>query len=334
MKIDAIKREIPEAISEDGGALVMIVNKNTVPLETSVKEAKEGLYVIGAEELILGQFQGLLKSMAAGVARDGHSRQLGDYLTMYAQPKGEVDLDQGWNPDVNKMQLKARLLNEMEIDITDWVFHDVTPGRVPFKLENASTGATDGVVDAGSAVHLNGDDLPREFRVEWSCEDKGGEVAAEKVSGDATRINLAADVLDELKDVRYNGKSIVFTVRGNKAKASVKATVQYAVAPIVTPTIEAMFSPGYESEGKVAKNARTINIDGEGFSGLTKDDIAFELNGEALTLPQTAIWTINDDWIEIDNGTTAMFTGTDGDMIKVTLSKSGCTDVEFTTTLG
>ena len=104
--------------------------------------------------------------------------------------------------------------------------------------------------------------------------------------------------------------------------------------PVVTPTIEAMFSPGYESEGKVAKNARTINIDGEGFSGLTKDDIAFELNGEALTLPQTAIWTINDDWIEIDNGTTAMFTGTDGDMIKVTLSKSGCTDVEFTTTLG
>ena len=332
MKIDAIKREIPEAISEDGGALVMIVNKNTVPLETSVKEAKEGLYVIGAEELILGQFQGLLKSMAAGVARDGHSRQLGDYLTMYAQPKGEVDLDQGWNPDVNKMQLKARLLNEMEIDITDWVFHDVTPGRVPFKLENASTGETDGVIEVGSAVHLNGDDLPRNFRVEWSCEDKGGEVAAAKVSGDATRINLAADVLAELGAERYNGKAIVFTVRGNKAKASVKATVHY-VAP-VPPTVETMFSPGFEADGQVAKNAMVINIDGANLSGLTKDNVAFTVNGEAVTIPSSAEWTVTDTRIAINNGVTAMLNGAEGDAIKVTLTKSGCEAVEFSTTLG
>ena len=33
-----------------------------------------------------------------------------------------------------------RLLDEIDVDITDWEFRDVTPGRTPFTLDSASTG--------------------------------------------------------------------------------------------------------------------------------------------------------------------------------------------------
>ena len=124
MIIDVIKREIPASFSEKGGCSYRIVNKITVPLESSIKEAKEMMSVVGDEIVVLAQFQGMLKSMAEGVQRDGIARQLGDYLTVYAQPYGEIDLDEGWDSSKAGFYLKARLLNEMEIDISSWTLRD------------------------------------------------------------------------------------------------------------------------------------------------------------------------------------------------------------------
>ena len=315
MIINAVKNQISSAISEKGGATVTLVKKVTIPLETSVREAKDGMYVIGSEELVRGQFQGLLRSMAEGVRRDGHSRQIGDYLTVYAQPIGEIDLDKGWDDEVNEMQLKARLLNEMEIDITSWVFNDVTVGRIPFKLENASSGATDGEIELGEAVHINGKDLPKEFRVEWTCEDKSGEVAAGKSSGDATRIDIDADQLDSLKSAAYNGKKITFKVRGNKANASVSATLKYVEIPV---TLTKFYDS--EHDNKIGENPRQLRIEGTGLANLTAADVSFDVAGDEWTPPASAPWNFTDSLITVGDGVTAMSSGgTSDDPFTVTV---------------
>ena len=253
MTHDIIKVEIPEEISEDGGASVRLVNKTTVPLDTSIKEALDGMYVIGNQEFIRGQFEGLVKSMAAGVQRDGHSRQLGDYLTLYAQPTGEVDLDKGWDPDVNKMVLKV-----------------------------------------GQAVHLNGVSLPNDARVEWevAAAGKSGKVDSAQISGDATRIDLAAEALSELAAEVYNGKTITFKVRGNKANASVKATLKYA-AP-AQPTITKVYSEGKEDTGKVASTISKLYIKGTGLNAYELNNLSLYGADDPLTIPAGASLTKTD----------------------------------------
>ena len=59
MTHDYIRQAIPEEISERGGALLRLVGGKTVPLETSIKEAKAAGYVLGDEELVKRQFDGL-----------------------------------------------------------------------------------------------------------------------------------------------------------------------------------------------------------------------------------------------------------------------------------
>jgi len=249
MTCDYIKQEIPEAISEEGGARVQMVNKNTVPLATSVREAKEGLYVLGDEQLIRGEFQGLFKSMATGVTRDGHSRQIGDFVTVYAQPEGPVDLERGWDPAVNSFRLKARLLNEMVLDITDWTFRDVTPGRVAFKLNSVSTGEMSGLIESSKSVHINGSNLPSvaTATVEWAIEGttQSGTIAAAKLTGDCDRIDIAADAMTSIVTQANDGKTIVFTVRGNFANAKISGLLKYV--PPADPTY-----PIETEDGKVA----------------------------------------------------------------------------------
>ena len=336
MTIDIIKKEIPEEISAEGGASLQIVNKVTIPLESSIKEAKEAMLVVGDELTVRAQFEGLIRSMALGVARDGHSRQLGDFLTVYAQPYGEIDLDKGWDESVNGFKLKARLLNEMEIDITDWTLRDVTPGRTPFRLYSASTGDQDKTVAVGSAVHLNGADLPAASAavVEWAVASKAksGTVLASKLAGDATRYDIAADALAELASAEYDGEEIVFIVRGNKAKASVKATLKYA-AP-VPPTITKLYSDA-RTDGKVAVNPKKLVIEGAALATATKDNVVFKCMDDVVSIPATASWTFEADRIIVDNGDVAMATGgTDGDDFSVTITKTGCDPVKFETELG
>ena len=71
MKKQYIKNPIPEQISEDGGASVVFVNKQTVPLDGAIDEALAGNYCTGQKTLIRNFFFGLMQSMADGVRRDG-----------------------------------------------------------------------------------------------------------------------------------------------------------------------------------------------------------------------------------------------------------------------
>ena len=52
MKKQYIKNPIPEAISEDGGASIVFVNKQTVPLDGAITEALAGNYCTGQKTLI------------------------------------------------------------------------------------------------------------------------------------------------------------------------------------------------------------------------------------------------------------------------------------------
>ena len=74
MKKKFIKRAIPAEISGKGGGYIQFVEKDTVPLDGVIVNAIDGSYCQGRPTLILAAIQGLLKSMARGVATDGHPR--------------------------------------------------------------------------------------------------------------------------------------------------------------------------------------------------------------------------------------------------------------------
>ena len=235
MRKQYIKQPIPEAISEDGGASIVFVNKQTVPLDGAITEALAGNYCTGQATLIRNFFFGLMQSMADGVRRDGHARQIANFLTVYPVFKGEIDMDRGYDPNVNGVMIRARLLNEMDLDITDWSFEDVTPGKRSFALTSCSTGEVIGEYRIGEIGHINGKELPstlmgEEIRVHWELEgtEMSGDIPAAKLSSETDRADIAADALAELASEEYDGKIIVFTVRGNFSSAKISATVKYA----------------------------------------------------------------------------------------------------------
>ncbi|MBQ0032422.1 MAG: hypothetical protein KBT68_06435, partial [bacterium] len=239
MKKKFIKRAIPAEISDKGGAYVQFVEKDTIPLDGVIVDAIDGSYCQGRPTLILAAIQGLLKSMARGVAADGHPRQIADYITVYLVVDGEIDLDRGFNPEVNSLKIRARLLNEMEIDITGWALEDVTPGRRSFTLASAYTGNVKGAWEIGESGEINGDNVPstrtgEAIRVDWAVEgtDKSGTIPADKVTSNISRIDIAADTLAELASEEYDGKTIVFTVRGNFSSAKISAKLKYVAPPL------------------------------------------------------------------------------------------------------
>ena len=268
MNIKVIKKLIPEEICEDGGASVIIVGKETVDLETSIDEAKDVLIVVGDKLLVKGIFVGLFTSTIKGIERDGNARQLGDFITLYPVPTGEFDLDKGWRPGVNGVRIRARLMNELELNVSNWEFEDVTPGRQAFTLASVECGEHQlGVVDFAHPVWINGKPLPRTdaIRVDWAVEgtDRRGTVAADKVTSTASRATLAADALDELKDAQYDGRTVVFTVRGNFASAKISATLKY-VAPEPTKRISIETMQAMD----VGEGASGIGIGGENFDAV------------------------------------------------------------------
>ena len=301
MKKKFIKRAIPAEISGKGGGYIQFVEKDTVPLDGVIVDAIDGSYCQGRPTLILAAIQGLLKSMARGVATDGHPRQVADYITVYLVVDGEIDLDRGFDPAVNSLKIRARLLNEMEIDITEWTFRDVTPGRVPFRLNSASTGERDHEVAVGEEVHLNGTELPPVggAKVEWAVEgtDKGGTVAAEKLAGDCDRIAIAADALAELASAEYDGKKVVFTVRGNFSSAKISATLRFAAPPPAPkPTLTNAHSPGCDPM-EVTMHEDVI-LDGTRLGGFERLVARHEEYAGEIELPAEGV-TASDDGTQL-----------------------------------
>ena len=233
-----IKHPIPEEITDKGGASVQLVQKQTIPLDGAIDAAIEAHYAIGQKEFIRNGVIGTMKSMAAGVRRDGRPRSIEGFLTVYPVFKGPVNLEKGFDPAVNKVQIRARLLNELELDISNWSFEDVTPGKKAFKLNSVKAGAVLNVVEVGEKIAVNGENLPstaagEELRVHWEVEgtDKSGDIPAAKMTSDVGRADIAADALAELASPAYDGKRIVFTARGNFSTAKIAATLRYAEPP-------------------------------------------------------------------------------------------------------
>ena len=237
------KIEISPELSEEGGATAVFVDKETTPLDGAIDDAIAGNYAIGNKALIRNTFFGLMLSMADGVRRDGRPRQVAGLITVYPVFKGPVDLEKGFDPDVNNVMIRARLLKEIDLDITKWTFEDVTPGKRAFRLTTVKAGLNDGEVVVGESVEINGKDVPNKdagepVSVSWALTDgsKSGEVAAEKISGNISRIDLAEGALTGLTAEDDEGKEIEFTVRGNFSNASIKGVVRAASAPTLVVT--------------------------------------------------------------------------------------------------
>ena len=129
---------------------------------------------------------------------------------------------------------------------------------------------------------------------------------------------------------------VVIETRGGNPDGNiqkVRKPVKYLKIAPAAPRATKMYTPSHEDEGKVAVHASMLYVIGSGLSGLTKDDVTFTLNGEALTIPSSATWTVTDTQIEINNGIEDMINGAVDDTIEVTITKSGFDPVTLSTTL-
>jgi len=236
MKVDYIRRDIPEEISEEGGAFIQLVGKNTVGLQSSIKEAIAHLYCVGEPSLIEGYFKAIMRSVFEGIQADGHPRSVGD-VQFYPVCGGQFDLDKGWDPLVNDVRIKARLVNGVTLDVSDWTFRDVTVGRVAFTVSRVSDGTTDGVVTSNKDVEINGANFPAksDLTVSWSCGTKGGDVAADKFTATVSRITIDKTAIASLTATE-NGMPFEVTVKGCYNKATKKAVYAHVTPPAPTVT--------------------------------------------------------------------------------------------------
>jgi len=234
MQIDYIRRNTPESFSEEGGAYIQIVNKQTTGLSASIEEARAALHVVGSAELIEGYFVGIMKSVFEGIRDDGHPRTVGD-ISFYPVCGGKFDLDKGWDPAVNDVRIKARLLNGVTLDVTDWTFRDVTEGRVAFSIDTISDGTTEGRVSTQSNVDVNCRNLPakEKISVSWVCGTKSVAVASDKFTADISRVTIDKSAFASLT-AEDDGKDITVILKGCYNKATKTAVVKYVPAPTIT----------------------------------------------------------------------------------------------------
>jgi len=234
MQVDYIRRDVPAEISEEGGAYIQIVGKNTVGLADSIREAIKHLYCIGEPSLIEGYFVGLMRSVFEGIKDDGHPRSVGD-IQFYPVCGGTFDLDKGWDPAVNDVRIKARLVNGVELDVTDWTFRDMTQGRVAFKIEKIGDGTEDGVVTTGKDIEINGSEFPAKelLSVSWRCGLKGNTVAEDKFTRTVSRLTIDKSILSTLA-ATDDGLPFEVTVKGCYNKAVKTGVVKYVAEPLLS----------------------------------------------------------------------------------------------------
>ena len=233
---DYMKIPTSGAISATDGAIAVFVNKKTIPLATTIREAIQNNYTIGQEAFLKNNFIGLCISAAEGVATDGRPRIVAGLVKFFLTPKGEIK-DGRWDPETNRLMLRVRLLKDVKLDTSAWTFNDVTPGRRQFTINTIRAGGVTGEYVIGQRGEVNGDRFPNTeqgetIRVDWAVEgtDKAGTLDPSLVTSNATRINIAESAFAELKAPEYEGKTLTITVRGNFANMKKSAVIRY-VAP-------------------------------------------------------------------------------------------------------
>ena len=101
----------------------------------------------------------------------------------------------------------------------------------------------------------------------------------------------------------------------------------------LAPIIDKLYSDA-RTDGKVAVNPKKLVIEGAALATATKDNVVFKCAGDVMSIPATASWTFEANRIIVDNGDDAVPTGgTEGDDFSVTITKSGCEAVAFTSYL-
>ena len=209
-----------------------IVGLKTLGDAEIVDEALRKAYVSGQANIILGNFCGVMKSMADSSRRDGNGRKIDSVCSIQPWLKGRLE-DPADPLDKSKVKvvLKARALKEMSIDVSDWTF--VIEGATGTVVVNAvSTGETVGEIVLGEAVHVTGKELAmgEGDTVSWEIPEDGrhGTVSPTKVTSDATRITLAADAFSGLvPGPDLDGKTMALTFMIGNRKAVKSAVLRY-----------------------------------------------------------------------------------------------------------
>ena len=264
-----IKIPFNEEITGKPGASVRFIEQHTVPLDTTVRDACDGLFVIGQQQLVKNNFLGLFKSMADGVRRDGKPRKIADFLRVYPVFTGAVDLDRGFDPAENSVYLDAELLKEMKLDISGWSLEDATEGRKPIAIESVK-GAEIGVVSAAHDTQINGRGLAGTHRVELRLEDgEAQSVDPAHVTGDVSRMDIARAALAALNRPENDGKRLTIIVRGNFANASRTVTLRCSATVATSPdgqsTVKALNGKASLAElGVVPSSPGEFKLVGEG----------------------------------------------------------------------
>ena len=88
------------------------------------------------------------------------------------------------------------------------------------------------------------------------------------------------------------------------------------------------------TDDKVAVRPQKLVVVGTGLDGLTKDAVEFKCMDDVMTIPASATWTFESNRIVVEYSDGTMDTGgTSGDEFSVTITKSGCDPVTYTTEL-
>ena len=200
-----------------GNVVAHVDNPKTLSNNETIDEAISLGYVKGDRTQIGYNAKGVLKAMIKGISKDGNGRKIDEMFSVQPYTQGRLD---DVTDDITKEKVtvvaRARALKELKLDDSDWtVTVEGTTGNL--RISSITTGESSGVITVGEAIAINGFGLALSEgdSVKWSVTgtDKSGTVASEHLSGDMTRLNIAAAALAELASAEYNGKTIVWTLK-------------------------------------------------------------------------------------------------------------------------
>jgi len=210
------------------------VDLKALDTAATVKEAIDKGYLVGKLELIVSVVSGVIRSMVAGVSRDGNGRKVDGIVSL--QPSLRCKLADNCEPvtkDNVEAKLRARVLSEGLVDATDWSF-TVEGATGSLNIESITTGEVMGEVVVGEAIDFNGTglNLTNAATLSWVANDgtqtKTGTVQKSALTCSENRITTAANVLASLTGDTWDGKTVVFNISDSGKTAIKSATLRVA----------------------------------------------------------------------------------------------------------
>ena len=201
-----------------GEHLVAAKNEEKV-LDTNatVNEAIDYGYVMGKPAQIEYNVKGVLKAMVSGISKDANGRKLDSLFSIQPVVKGRGDdICDDIKLDELKVNARARALNGLKIDTSDWsVTVEGSTGNLT--LNTVSSGIETGKITPTLDVNLNGFGLSLgdDDSVTYSVPELGvsGTIDSALITSEWTRLTIDKTAFSELTTSEYNGKKIVFKVK-------------------------------------------------------------------------------------------------------------------------